>query len=107
MQLQESHFEVLEETYVMCARAEEIRAIEDDILDLYEISTMINQMVDEQGEDIDLVVNTIEQSKDDVSKGTEHIKEAGGREQKNRNFWAKAGAIIIVITAVVIAILLI
>jgi t-SNARE complex subunit (syntaxin) len=109
MQQQVARFELLEDTSLLYEREREreIRIIEEDILDIFDITQQINAMVNEHGEGIDQVATHIEQSRESVKSGTKEIKIATDYKQKNRTFWVKVGGIVVAIITIVLVVALV
>ena len=87
-------------------RNQEIRIIEEDINDLHDITHQLNQMIEDQGNDLDRVENNLEKSKSNIKKSTEGIKKSANRKKNNTKCWLKITTFITILTIGILIIIL-
>lgn len=93
------------EQEILVEREQKIRQIEADVLDVNQIMRELGAIVNEQGETIDRIENSIDQTAGNVEEGTEQLIKASGYQNKYRKKLLILVIIAIVIAAILIAIL--
>eukprot|EP00744_Colponema_vietnamica_P010945 GILI01015406.1.p1 GENE.GILI01015406.1~~GILI01015406.1.p1 ORF type:complete len:188 (+),score=46.59 GILI01015406.1:230-793(+) len=86
-------------------RSKEVKEILDNVQDINEIFTHINELVGEQGEKLDTVAVNVESAEEKTRKGVENLREAAKHHRRNRFIQFSVVFIIIVFVAVVLAVM--
>ena len=86
-------------------RSRDVREILDNVTDINEIFQHINQLVGEQGEQLDTVAVNVENAEEKTRKGVENLREAQRQQRQTKCAQLAAFFVVFVFLAIVLAVL--